>query len=148
MITDITDLAAYCYNVMGNFPRGFALVGMGSLARKEVTPYSDFENTTVLENKECKHLTEAEQEAILEYFRWFAVIFQTVLVNLKESILPSLVIPCSNDFYSGNQHNNLFYDAVTTRGVSIDGMMPQACKSPLGTWQQQQQLNLFSQHHN
>ena len=131
----MADLAAYCHNVMGNSPCRFALVGMGSLARKEITPYSDFENIIVLENEEWDALTEAEREAILEYFRWFAVIFQTVLINLKESILPSVAIPCLNDFYSDNQNNNWFYDAVTTRGVSFDGMMPQACKSPLGRWQ-------------
>ena len=130
----MADLAAYCHNVMGNSPCRFALVGMGSLARKEITPYSDFENIIVLENEGWKDLTEAEQEAVLEYFRWFAVIFQTVLINLKESILPSVAIPCLNDFYSENHDNNWFYDAVTTRGVSFDGMMPQACKSPLGRW--------------
>ena len=131
----MADLAAYCHSVMGNSPSRFALVGMGSLARKEITPYSDFENIIVLENKQWQDLTEAEQEAVLEYFRWYAVIFQIVLINLKESILPSLAIPCLNDFYSENQNNNWFYDAVTTRGVSFDGMMPQACKSPLGRWQ-------------
>ena len=130
----MADLAAHCHNVMGNSPCRFALVGMGSLARKEITPYSDFENIIVLENEGWKDLTEAGQEAVLEYFRWFAVIFQTVLINLKESILPSVAIPCLNDFYSENHNNNWFYDAVTTRGVSFDGMMPQACKSPLGRW--------------
>ena len=131
----MADLAAYCHDVMGNSPSRLALVGMGSLARKEITPYSDFENIIVLENAEWDALTGTEREAVLEYFRRFAVIFQTVLINLKESILPSVAIPCLNDFYSDNQNNNWFYDAVTTRGVSFDGMMPQACKSPLGRWQ-------------
>ena len=131
----MADLAAYCHNVMGNSPCRFALVGMGSLARKEITPYSDFENIIVLENGDWDALTKSEQEAILEYFRWFAVIFQTVLINLKESILPSFAIPCLNDYYSGNKNGDWFYDAVTTRGVSFDGMMPHACKFPLGRWQ-------------
>ena len=130
----MADLAAYCHNVMGNSPCRFALVGMGSLARKEITPYSDFENIIVLENEEWDASTGAKREAILEYFRWFAVIFQTVLINLKESILPSVAIPCLNDFYSKNQNNNWFYDAVTTRGVSFDSMLPVGCKSPLGRW--------------
>ena len=131
----MADLAAYCHDVMGNSPCKYALVGMGSLARKEITPYSDFENIIVLENAAWDASTETERETILEYFRWFAVIFQTVLINLKESILPSLAIPCLNDFYSENQNNDWFYDAVTTCGVSFDGMMPHACKSPLGRWQ-------------
>ena len=131
----MTDLAAYCHNVMGNSPCRFALVGMGSLARREITPYSDFENIIVLENGKWDSLAGTEQEAILEYFRWFAVIFQTVLINLKETILPSVAIPCLNDYYSENQKNNWFSDAFTTRGVSFDGMMPHACKFPLGRWQ-------------
>ena len=128
----MTDLAGYCHHVMGNFPWRFAFVGMGSLARKEITPYSDFENIIILENANWNQLKETEQDAILNYFRWFAVIFQTVLINLKETILPSVAVPSLNNFYSENRNDNWFYDAVTTRGVCFDGMMPQASKSPLG----------------
>ena len=131
----MADLAAYCHNVMGNSPCRFALVGMGSLARKEITPYSDFENIIVLENEEWDALTGTQQEAVFEYFRWFAVIFQTVLINLKESILPSLAIPCLNDYYLGNKNDDWFYDVFTTKGVSFDSMKPIGCKSPLGRWQ-------------
>ena len=36
-----------CETVMGEPPCEYALVGMGSLARKEITPYSDFEHVIV-----------------------------------------------------------------------------------------------------
>ena len=131
----MAELTAYCHSVMGNSPCRFALVRMGSLARKEITPYSDFKNIIILENAYGDDLTELEQEAILEYFRWFAVIFQTVLINLKETTLPSIAIPYLNDFYFRNENENWFYDAVTPRGVSYDGMMRKASKSLLGRWQ-------------
>ena len=40
----MANLAKYCHDVMGNAPCKFAIIGMGSIARKEITPYSDFEH--------------------------------------------------------------------------------------------------------
>ena len=53
----MANLAKYCENVMGEPPCKFAVVGLGSLARKEITPYSDFEHIIVLEEmSEKNHL--------------------------------------------------------------------------------------------
>jgi len=51
---------------------------MGSLARKEITPYSVFEPIILLEDG-IKARTDYDE--ILEYFRWVAVMFQFILVN-------------------------------------------------------------------
>ena len=40
----MADLSHFCEDVMGKPPCAYAIVGMGSLARKEITPYSDFEH--------------------------------------------------------------------------------------------------------
>ncbi|CAK8691458.1 unnamed protein product [Clavelina lepadiformis] len=80
-------LADFCSNVMGKSRCDYVLVGMGSLARREVTPFSDFENVIVLE-EDVEKLQCYEE--ILEYYRWFS------------------------------------------RGISFDGFIPYACKSPLG----------------
>ena len=119
----MADLAHFCEKVMGEPPCKFALVGMGSLARKEITPFSDFENIIVLEKQIDRNET---YEQTLLYFRWFSVIFQIVLINLRETIVPSVAIPSLNEWY---------FDAITTRGISFDGMMPHACKFPLGRQQ-------------
>ena len=124
----MVNLAKYCNDVMGNAPCKFAIIGMGSIARKEITPYSDFEHIIGLENKALTKYTQQE----LNYFRWFSTIFQLVVINFKETILPSLAIPSLNDFYGELNGENWFFDHITPRGVSFDGMMPHACKFPAG----------------
>ena len=126
----MANLSQHCEEVMGEAPCKFTVVGMGSLARKEITPYSDFEHIVVLEELSQQKM---QTEKVLNYFRWFSVIFQTVVLNLQETILPSVSIYSLNNKES--KHGNWFYDAFTTRGISFDGMMPHACKFPLGRQQ-------------
>ena len=119
----MAELACFCENVMGKAPYGFALTGMGSLARNEITPYSDFENIILLE----RGSDETESYQInLNYFRWFSVIFQVVLINLQETVVPSVAIVSLEDW---------FFDDITPKGISFDGMMPHASKFPLGRQQ-------------
>jgi len=72
----------YCISVVGEPPSRHALVGMGSLARKEATPYSDFEHMIIFEEvvQNWKNYKD-----VLEYFRWLSVIFHIVIVNLGET---------------------------------------------------------------
>ena len=68
-------------------------------------------------------------EEILDYFRWYSVVFHIIVINLQETILPSVSISSLNDKYC--VLGNWFFDAHTKRGISFDGMMPHACKFPL-----------------
>ena len=120
----MADLAYFCEKVMGEPPCKFALVGMGSIARREITPYSDFENIILLDNEVT--LTNKLNKNVLQYFRWYSVIFQIVLINLQETIVPSVAISSLSGW---------FFDAITLCGISFDGMMPHACKFPLGRLQ-------------
>ena len=126
----MANVAKYCEKVMGRAPCTFALAGMGSLARKEITPYSDFENIILLKDTVK---TRKDYENILSYFRWFSVIFHVILINLQETIIPSVAIGSLNE--KSSKLGNWFYDGFTTRGISFDGMMPHACKFPLGRQQ-------------
>ena len=119
----MADLSQFCENVMGKPPCAYSIVGMGSLARKEITPYSDFEHIILL----CD---DKNYESYLKYFRWYSVIFHTLILNMQETIIPSLNIKCLNDAES--PFGNWYFDAYTPRGISFDGMMPHACKFPLG----------------
>ena len=122
----MAEISQYCEQVMGKPPCQYAIVGMGSLAREEITPYSDFEHIILLYDDKNYIL-------YLEYFKWFSVIFHIVVLNLQETIVPSVNIASFN----GNKSSlgNWFYDDVTPRGISFDGMMPHACKFPLGRQQ-------------
>ena len=122
----MSDVSQFCHEVMGTAPCKFAVVGMGSLAREEITPYSDFEHIIVLEDGD-------HQESCITYFRWYSVIFHTVVLNLQETIIPALNIASLNNPESSL--GDWFYDAFTRRGISFDGMMPHACKFPLGRQQ-------------
>ena len=121
------NVTKYCISLRPSLPCKFALIGMGSLAKKEITPYSDFEHALVLQ--EGVQNDDNYQE-ILEYFRWFSVIFQISVINLGETIIPSICLPFINNPFK--KSFNWFFDANTRRGISFDGMMPHACKFPLG----------------
>jgi len=120
-------IAIKCRDILGEKPCQFALIGMGSLARKEITPYSDFECAILLEEG---LQNQQNYKSVLNYFRWFAVIFQVIIISLGETILPSVAIPGLNNFCKTG--DNWFYDSITPRGISFDGFMPHACKTPLG----------------
>ena len=120
------DLCKFCKTVMGKPPCNYAVVGMGSLAREEITPFSDFEHIILLPDEE-------NYRSHLKYFQWFSVIFHVVILNVQETIIPSLNVKSLNGRYS--KLKDWYYDAITPRGISFDGMMPHACKFPLGRQQ-------------
>ena len=122
----MAELSQYCEDIMGKPPCKYAIVGMGSIAREEITTYSDFEHIILLFDDE-------NYESYLDYFKWFSVIFHIVVLNIQETIVPSLNIASLNDKESSL--GDWFYDDVTPRGISFDGMMPHACKFPLGRQQ-------------
>ncbi|CAK8682911.1 unnamed protein product [Clavelina lepadiformis] len=116
-----------CEKIMGNTPCKYSITGMGSLARCEITPYSDFEHIILLEEGVQKKENYPE---VLEYFRWFSVIFQTIIINLQETILPSVAIPNLEQVTKRGEKG--FFDAFTKRGISFDFIRPYACHFPLG----------------
>ena len=122
----MADLSKFCEDVMGKPPCEYAIVGMGSLARNEITPYSDFEHIILL-------FDAKDYESHLKYFRWYSVIFHVIILNVQESIIVSLNIKSLNSKEVGL--GNWYFDAYTPRGVSFDGMMPHACKFPLGRFE-------------
>ena len=119
----MAELSQFCENIMGKPPCKYVIAGMGSLARCEITPYSDFEHIILLsEQKDC--------DSHLEYFQWCSVIFHTLILNLQETLIPSLHIHSFND--KDSELGDWYFDAYTPRGIAFDGMMPHACKFPLG----------------
>ena len=131
----IGDMFHFCSEIAGPPPCNYSVLGLGSTSRKESTPYSDLEFAILLGgNKEEHDFLESKQRG---YFRFLTYFIQTQILKLGETIVPSLGITSLNDFYSGNKEDDWFYDDMIPKGFSFDGMMPWACKTPLGrkAWQ-------------
>ena len=122
----MSGVGQFCEDVMGKRPCEYAIAGMGSLARSEITPYSDFEHNILL-------IDDKNYTSYLEYFRWYSVIFHTFVLSLQETIIPSLNIETLND--NNFKLGDWYFDAFTPRGISFDGLMPHASKFPLGRMQ-------------
>ncbi|XP_039263370.2 uncharacterized protein LOC120339333 [Styela clava] len=122
-------IAEYCLRILGNSLCPFAIVGLGSLAREEITLYSDFEHVIILEDGIDD---SPNYDEVKEYFRWFAVIFEIIIIGLGETIIRSVGVKSINDLYSEDKSKNWFYDMFTPSGIAFDGMVPHSCNTPLG----------------
>ena len=118
----ITCMVDDCMQIMSSPPCKFAILGLGSTAREEATSYSDLEFCI---------LVEKNTDTLLQYFTDFTNLLHLKVVELSETVLPSLGIRSLNDYYSGSREDDWFYDDGR-RGFSFDGAMPWASKTPKG----------------
>ena len=123
----LDDIFRYCSQIAGPAPCTFSIIGLGSISRKEGTPYSDLEFAILLDNGSKSPSPEQRQ-----YFRFLTYLIQVQIIKLGETILPSVGISSLNDFYSKSMEDDWFFDDVIPKGFSFDGMMPWASKTPLG----------------
>ena len=112
----VRELILQAMPILGEPPCSFAVIGLGSLAREEMTPYSDLEFG----------ILTAEELNDKKYFRDLTSLLHLKVINLGETILPALAIPCLKKIH--------FYDNVTPRGFAFDGegVPHKGCKTPLG----------------
>nr|XP_039257629.1 uncharacterized protein LOC120334227 [Styela clava] len=118
-----------CVQILGEAPCKFTVVGLGSLARDEITLYSDFEHVIILQEG---IQYSSDYHNVRDYFRWFAVIFQVIIIGIGETFIRSVGVKSINDLYSGDKSKNWYYDVFTPSGVSFDGRVPHSCNTPLG----------------
>jgi tetratricopeptide (TPR) repeat protein/predicted nucleotidyltransferase len=98
-------------------PCEYAMIGFGSLAREEMTPYSDLEFGILIQE---------DSPINKKYFRNLTNLLHLQVINLGETILPALNIPCLKAID--------FFDGMTPRGLAFDGagVEGKGCKTPLG----------------
>ncbi|WP_166154360.1 tetratricopeptide repeat protein [Neochlamydia sp. AcF84] len=104
-------------DVLGPAPCEYAMIGFGSLAREEMTPYSDLEFGILIKE---------DNDAHKKYFRNLTNLIHLKVINLGETILPALNIPCLKAID--------FFDGITPRGFAFDGagVEGKGCKTPFG----------------
>ncbi|CAH1263858.1 Hypp2788 [Branchiostoma lanceolatum] len=118
----LRKLLSECFDVLGDPPSGYTVIGLGSFARKEMTPYSDIEFAILVDDS---------GDEVKQFFMNVSRYLHIKVLNLGETILPSVGIKSLNDFYSDDPTASWFYDDGP-RGLSFDGAMPWACKVPYG----------------
>nr|WP_166154350.1 DUF294 nucleotidyltransferase-like domain-containing protein [Neochlamydia sp. AcF84]NGY94293.1 hypothetical protein [Neochlamydia sp. AcF84] len=112
-----SSLVNQALDVLGPAPCEYAMIGFGSLAREEMTPYSDLEFGILIKE---------DNDVNKKYFRNLTNLIHLKVINLGETILPALNIPCLKEIG--------FFDGTTPRGFAFDGagVEGKGCKTPLG----------------
>lgn len=114
-----------CFNELGRPPLGctYAIIGLGSLATSKMTPWSDLEFAVLINENNTVYK---------EYFRKLIKLLHIKVVNIGETPLRTLGIKELNDFQSGSEENDWFWDGLTKNAFCFDGQSIDACKTPLG----------------
>ncbi|KIC73172.1 hypothetical protein DB42_CG00050 [Neochlamydia sp. EPS4] len=114
------SLVDQAQEVLEAAPCEYAMIGFGSLAREEMTPYSDLEFGILMQEDTFGNR---------DYFRRLTTLLHLKVINLGETILPALNIPCIKEAN--------FFDSVTPRGFAFDGegVEGKGCKTPFGNRQ-------------
>nr|WP_166158012.1 tetratricopeptide repeat protein [Neochlamydia sp. AcF84]NGY95860.1 hypothetical protein [Neochlamydia sp. AcF84] len=112
-----SSLVNQAIDVLGPAPCEYAMIGFGSLAREEMTPYSDLEFGILM---------QTENPENRDYFKRLTTLIHLKVINLGETILPALNIPCLKAID--------FFDGTTPRGFAFDGagVEGKGCKTPFG----------------
>ncbi|WP_238578408.1 tetratricopeptide repeat protein [Neochlamydia sp. TUME1] len=118
--TFFRHLAMQAFKTLGPAPCKYSMIGFGSLAREEMTPYSDLEFGILIQDDTIGNR---------KYFKYLTTLIHLKIINLGETILPALNIPCLKAIG--------FFDGITPRGFAFDGEGAEGkgCKTPFGNRQ-------------
>lgn len=110
----VKDMIESCFKVLP-LPDNcvYSIITLGSLAREEATPYSDFEWAILIENPKHK-----------DYFRRLSELLWIKIINLGETTARMMDI-IELDWFPESE-------SPCKKGFSFDGQMLSGCHTPLG----------------
>nr|XP_039258937.1 uncharacterized protein LOC120335497 [Styela clava] len=137
IMTDIADgyseimhaVSSKCIEILGEPPCKFSHVAIGPLATKEITTYSKVETLILLDNDAKK---QENFEQVLEYFRWYYLFFQVIVIYFGESPIDEFGIASLNDHSFHDCRKNWYKDNFTPRGLRCESMK-EAGNAPIKT---------------
>ena len=112
----VSQIISSCQALLGKPPCSFAVVGIGFVARNEVTPYSMFEFMIALERGTKQKFIRSQN-----YFYWLTTLLTMTLVNLGETEIANGAIPSLKDIK--HSPNTGLLDTVAKIGISFPGLM-------------------------
>ncbi len=121
----LQEMIQHSAKILGPPPCEFSVVVYGSSGRNEATPYSDLEFGV---------LYEMDTKAVKEYFQALSACIMFQVINISETILFQLNLPCFNLKDPPEAKHQWFLDDVIPRGFSIDILDdPHSSKLPIVT---------------
>ena len=118
MFASLIFSKAACMCSRGKAPCSFSVVGMGSLAKGETTPYSELEFLFLIERKTAE---------IMKFFEKLAVTVYFMIGNMKETKLKYMNIEELKGWFDDKSINGFKID-----GFKIDGLSVNAGNIPTG----------------
>jgi tetratricopeptide (TPR) repeat protein len=92
--------------IIGPAPCNYAVIGLGSMALRQMTPYSDLECAILTENDDYR---QSGEQLIRDYFKNLSHLVHFMIINLGETTIP-----------------------LSSYGVNLDKFIPQAVNFDLG----------------
>lgn len=114
------QICCHSESLVGPPPCHYTVIGLGSLARGEATPYSDLEFAYLVENQAYSH-----------YFNRLAMATYFNLNNLGETPLKGFYLEELIDNYGTKKSSSWFKDMAMS-GFKFDGITPSAGNIPTG----------------
>ncbi len=104
-------------DALGAAPCKYTVMGLGSMALQQMTPYSDLEFAILMEDNESQEVLEEHRA----YFRELSHLVHLRVINLGETVLPQ-------DQYKAQHKLRISLDHLGKRGINFD----LGGKTPLG----------------
>ncbi|CAH1793316.1 unnamed protein product [Owenia fusiformis] len=126
----VQSLIRQCQDILDFHHNDFAFIAFGSLSRKETTPYSDVE-FAVVQNSNDPNMDGEYRKKLMNMIMTLHLKF----LSFGETVLPAMDIKSLND--KNDESKDWYLDlrkyVKTKQGISFDGLMPRANKTPYFT---------------